>query len=72
MLCILSQKAYTAQKTTMHQVTTMLATSKNVLFQGHNYLLTTGTGDPTLLLSPKCQQVFGSSVPVGSRWLCPG
>ena len=31
----------------------MLATSKNVLFQGHNHLLTTGTDDPTLQLSPE-------------------
>ena len=30
----------TAQKATIHQVTTMLATSKNVLFPGHNHLLT--------------------------------
>ena len=33
------------KKATIHQVTTMLATSKNVLFQGHNHLLTTGTDD---------------------------
>ena len=26
----------------------MLATYKNVLFPGHNHLLTTGTDDPTL------------------------
>ena len=34
----------------IHQVglTTMLATSKYVLFPGHNHLLTTGTDDPTL------------------------
>ena len=31
---------------TMHQVTTMLATSKNVLFPGPNHLLTTGADDP--------------------------
>ena len=36
-----------AKKATIHQVTTMLATSKNVLFPGHNQLLTTGT-DSTL------------------------
>ena len=30
----------TAQKATIHQVTTMLATSKNVLFPDHNHLLT--------------------------------
>ena len=37
----------TAQKATVHQVTTMLATYKNVLFPGHSHLLTTGTDDPT-------------------------
>ena len=39
----------TAQKSqVIHQVTTMLATSKNVLFPGHKHLLTTGTDDPSL------------------------
>ena len=38
---------------TIHQVNTMLATSKNVLFPGHNHLLTTGTDDLTLWLSPE-------------------
>ena len=33
------------QKATIHQVTTMLATSKNVLFPGHSHLLTTDTDD---------------------------
>ena len=33
---------------TIHQATTMLATSKNVLFLGHNHVLTTGTDDPSL------------------------
>ena len=37
-----------AKKATIHQVTTMLATSKNVLFPGQNHLLTTGTDDPSL------------------------
>ena len=36
------------KKNTIHQVTTMLATSKNVLFPGHNHLLTTGTDNPSL------------------------
>ena len=36
----------------------MLATSKNVLFPGHNHLLTTGADDPTLKLSPDHQQVI--------------
>ena len=31
-----------AKKATIHQVTAMLATSKNILFPGHNHLLTTG------------------------------
>ena len=50
------------KKTTIHQVTTMLATSKNVLFPGHNHLLTTVTDDPTLWLLPERQfKSFGSS-----------
>ena len=36
------------KQATIHQVTTMLATSKNVLFTGHNHLLTTGIDDPSL------------------------
>ena len=38
------------KKATIHQVTTMLTTSKNVLFEGHKNLLTTGTDGPTLWL----------------------
>ena len=34
-----------AKKATIHQVTTMLATSENVLFPGHNHLLTIGMND---------------------------
>ena len=47
------------KKVTMHLVTTMLATSKNVLFPGPNHLITTGADDVTLWLSPKCQHVKG-------------
>ena len=36
------------KKATIHQLTTMLSTDKNVLFLGHNHLLTTGAADPTL------------------------
>ena len=36
------------KKVTIHQVATMLATSKNVPFQGHNHLLTIGADDPSL------------------------
>ena len=39
---------YYYAKNTIHQVTTMLATSKNVPFPGHNHLLTTSTDDPSL------------------------
>ena len=36
------------KKGTIHQVITMLATSENVIFPGHNHLLTTSTDDPSL------------------------
>ena len=39
---------YCAKKPNIHQVITMLATSENVLFPGHNHLLTSGTDDPSL------------------------
>ena len=59
------------KKPTIHLwVTTMLATSKNVLFPSHNHLLTTGTDGRTLWLPPERQR--GSSVLVVSRWLWPG
>ena len=45
------------KKTTIHQVTTMLVTSKNVLFPCRNHLLTTGADDSTLWLSPVHQRV---------------
>ena len=38
----------TVQKVFIHQLTTMLSTSKNVLFPGHNHLQTTGADDPSL------------------------
>ena len=41
-----------ANKATMHQVTTILVTSKNVPFPGLNHLLTTGADNPSLELSP--------------------
>ena len=49
------------KKVTINQVTTMLATSINVLFPGHNYLLTTSIDDPTLWLSSKRQRVISTS-----------
>ena len=44
---------YTAQKASIHQVITMLATSKIVLFRGHNLLLITGADDLELGLLSK-------------------
>ena len=41
----------TAEKNTIHQVTTMLATCKNIPFPGHKHLLTTGADDPTLIIA---------------------
>ena len=54
------------KKATIHQVTTLLATSKNVLFPGHNHLLTTGTDDPTLWLSPERQACSDTHVQVSN------
>ena len=39
------------KKATIHQVTTMLATSKIVSFPVHNHLLTTSTDDPILIIA---------------------
>ena len=44
----IERNLHCAKKATIHQVTTRLATSKNVLFVGHNHLLTAGTDNPTL------------------------
>ena len=38
------------QKATIHPLTTMLSTSKNVLFPGHNHLLTIAADDPSFKL----------------------
>ena len=56
------------KKATIHQLTTMLSTSKSVRFPGHNHLLTTGADDPTLWLSPEHQQGKGHQY----RWLAGG
>ena len=57
------------KKATIHQVTTMLATSKNVLFPGHNHLLTTGTDDLMLSLSPEHQDIFKVAIMVVTWWI---
>ena len=51
------------KKVTIHQVTAMLATSKNVLFPGHNHLLTTGTDDPRAIIKVSGHQY---------QWLASG
>ena len=56
-LCVTCFMWYCA-KDAIHLVTTMLATSKNVLFPGHSHLLTTDTDvnyHPSARLSQKCQ-----------------
>ena len=51
-----------------NQVTIMLATSRNVLFPGHNHLLATSTDDSSLAHSHSGDsQSVRSSVPVVSR-----
>ena len=46
------------KKPTIQLLTTMLSTSKNILFPGHNHLLTTGADEPTLLLSSEHHDIF--------------
>ena len=50
------------KNSTIHQVITMLATSKNVLFPDHNYLLTDVADDPTLSLLLELQREMASMV----------
>ena len=52
------------KKAAIHQVTTMPATSKNILFPGHNHLLIINTGTDDLSLyrwhsgnNQKCQVI---------------
>ena len=59
--------AVSAQKNTIHQVA-MLATSKNVVFPGHNHLLTTDTDDPSLTGARAIINVSGYQY----RWLASG
>ena len=72
-----SQKLSQHKKVTIHFVTTMLATSENVLFLGHNHLLTTGTDDQTFWSLPfdyhrVIDNSVGQAILVVSRWLWPG
>ena len=56
------------KKASIHQVTTMLATSKNVLLTGHNHLLTTGADDPSLAGTRAIIKVLGHPC----QWLAGG
>ena len=77
LICQGKTNLHCAKKASVHQVTTMLATSKNVLFPGHNHLL-----KPPVLMtwhfdycpstSEGDNQSVRSSVPVVTRWLGPG
>ena len=65
--CIAATECIT-QKATIHQVTTMLSSSNNVLFPGHNHLPTTSTDDPSLTATQAIIKVSGRQY----WWLRPG
>ena len=44
--CLILLEQRLGKKDTIHQLTIMLSTSKNVLFSGYNHLLTTNADDP--------------------------
>ena len=56
------------KKATIHELTTILSTSKNVLFPGHNHLLTTGTDDQSLAGAQAIIEMSGYQ----HRWLAGG
>ena len=49
LLLFITQKGALHKNTAIHQITTMLDTSKNVLFPGHNHLLTSGADDHSMI-----------------------
>ena len=57
-----------AKTDTIHRLTTTLATSKNVLFPGHNHLLTTSADDRSLAGTWAIIKVLGHQ----HQWLSPG
>ena len=58
------------KKATIHQETTVLATSKNVLFLGHNHLLNTGADDSSLLAGARV--IIKVLLSRQHRWLAGG
>ena len=57
------------KKATIHQATSMLAIFTNVLFPGHNHLLTTGAENPTLWLSLEHQTFLEVASMVVTWWI---
>ena len=57
-LCTFLEMQHHAKKP-FHQVTTVLGDAKNVLFPGHNHLLTTSTDDPSLTGTRVMMKVLG-------------
>ena len=62
-----NKKCSTAQKATIHQVTTMLATAENFLFPGHNHLANHWYWWPFTCWWSGDKQSVGSSEPVVSK-----
>ena len=67
-LFLLRYMTVIAHKITMYQVNTMLATSENVLFPGHNHLLTTGTDDSTLIITRAPAYISAGGYQVVMTW----
>ena len=59
---------YTGQKSYNPPANHMLSTSKNVLFPGHNHLLTISADDPSLWLSPEHQLVDSGFLALCIHW----
>ena len=55
-----------------HCIQRPLSTSKDVLFPGHNHLLTTSADDPALSLSPERQRVIIKVKGHQHQWLVGG
>ena len=64
LICVHTQR----KKATIHQLTTMLSTSKNVLVPGHNHLLTTSADEPSFADIRTIIKVSGHQ----HRWLAGG
>ena len=73
MICVKRPRSFHwTKKATIHQLTTMLSTSKNVLFSRYNHLLTTGDDDPTLLIIARAPARVIIKVKGHQRWWLAG